>query len=145
MAGYCTNKYYQTREVKDVVNCSNTQTRHSIIFNVRNEGCCSCISGGGAGHQLIRRNQTVPPVPPHSFIFSMISFGSSFKCKKGGEGARSDTHTQTFGKSQALTNTRWARPLFSGGFCRGPWRASLCRTKLPMSEWREMVGGSSEC
>lgn len=106
MVGYCTNKYYQTREVKDVVNCSNTQTRHSIIFNVRNEGCCSCISGGGAGHQLIRRNQTVPPVPPHSFIFSMISFGSSFKSKKGGEGARSDTHTHRLLGKVRLWRTR---------------------------------------
>lgn len=112
MAGYCTNKYYQTREVKDVVNCSNTQTRHSIIFNVRNEGCCSCISGGGAGHQLIRRNQTVPPVPPHSFIFSMISFGSSFKCKKGGEGARPDTHTDFWEKSGSDEHEVSSTPLF---------------------------------
>lgn len=112
MVGYCTNKYYQTREVKDVVNCSNTQTRHSIIFNVRNEGCCSCISGGGAGHQLIRRNQTVPPVPPHSFIFSMISFGSSFKCKKGGEGARPDTHTDFWEKSGFDEHEVSSTPLF---------------------------------
>lgn len=87
-------------------------TDHSIIFNLRNKGCSSCISGGGAGHPLIRRKQTAPPVPPHSFIFSMISFGSAFKYKKGRKGARSETHTHFWEKSGFDKHEVSSAPLF---------------------------------
>lgn len=59
---------------------------------------------------------SIPPAPLSSIIVSHNSLGIWIQ-KRWSQ--REVKTFGTFGKSHALTNRRWARPLSSGGFCQG--------------------------